>query len=263
MTQQQSAPSASQNAIVTSAQLRAFRRVAIIVIIVSLSITAVIGIVTLVTGAYGELQSRIMVTTLIIGATSVLALGDLAVLGRRVRAVGVTGLVAAAVALVTALIIVWGEDSSELVVKTCALAAIAAASLAHAGLLLLLSERRRPAVRIGLWVTVALIAILLVLLYIAILSDGDVWNDAYTKLVGTVAILDVLGTIVVPVVSLFVKDDGTQATRATLSVTVPPALATRLGWAAQEAGTTAEQFAIDAITRSLDASGSAEPPASQ
>ena len=263
MTQQPSAPSASPIVPTVTGGLHTFRRVAIIVIIVSLSITALIGIATLITGSYGELQGKIMLTTLIIGATSVVALCDLAVLGRHVRVVGIAGLLAAAVALVTALILTWGTDSSEAVVKTFALAAIAAASIAHASLLLLLSERRRTVVRSGLWITVALIALLLVLLCIAILSNGQAWGDAYAKLVGTVAILDVLGTIVVPVVSLFLKDDGAEPTGAALNLTVPPALAMRLSRAAQEAGTTAEQFAVDAIMRSLNAPGSTESSAAQ
>jgi hypothetical protein len=185
---------------------------------------------------------------------------DLAVLGRRVRAVGIAGLIAAVLSLITALLLVWGDSSSELVVKTFALAGIAAVSIAHASLLLLLSERRRPAVRIGLWITVALIALLLALLYVAILSDGEVWSGGYTKLVGTVAILDVLGTIVVPVVSLFLRDN---AAGASLTVTVPPALAARLGGAAQASGMSPEQFAIEAITRRLEAPDSVESSPTQ
>lgn len=264
MTQQPSTPSVPA----APSALRSFRRAAVIVIIVSLSATALIGIVTLITGAYGELQGKIMLTTLTIGATSVVALCDLAVLGKRIRLVGIAGLLAAAVTLVTTLILIWGVDSSDVVVKAFGLAAIAAASIAHANLLLLLSERRRAVVRGGLWATVSLIALLLVLLCISILSDGEVWGGVYAKLVGTVAILDVLGTIVVPVVSLFLKDDGAgrrgaEQAGTALNLTVPPALAVRLAREAQEAGTTAEQFAIDAITRSLDARGSVEPSATQ
>ncbi|WP_349902827.1 hypothetical protein [Parafrigoribacterium humi] len=260
MTQQPSVPGASPIPPAPTSGLRAFRRIAIIVIIVSLSLTALIGIVTLVTGSLGDVQGKIMLTTLIIGASSVVALCDLAVLGRRVRAVGIAGLIAAVLSLITALLLVWGDSSSELVVKTFALAGIAAVSIAHASLLLLLSERRRPAVRIGLWITVALIALLLALLYVAILSDGEVWSGGYTKLVGTVAILDVLGTIVVPVVSLFLRDN---AAGASLTVTVPPALAARLGGAAQASGMSPEQFAIEAITRRFEAPDSVESSPTQ
>jgi len=260
VTQQSSVPSVSPRPPAASSGLRAFRRIAIIVIIVSLSITAVIGIVTLVTGSFGPVQGQIMLTTLVIGTASVAALCDLAVLDRRVRFVGIAGLLAAAVALVSALILIWGESTSEPLVKTFGVASIAAASIAHASLLLLLSERRRPVVRIGLWVTVALIALLLVLLYVAILSNGEVWSDGYAKLVGTVAILDVLGTIVVPVVSLFMRDGTAEAA---LTVSVPSALATRLSTAARASGVSSEQFAIEAIARSLEASDSVEPPPAQ
>lgn len=268
MTHHSSASGAEQNSRITTPTLRAFRRIAIIVIIVSLSITALIGIVTLLTGSFGEVQGKIMLTTLIIGAASIIALCDLTVLGRRVWPVGVAGLIAATLALITALMLVWGDGSSDVMVKTCGLAAIAAVSIAHASLLLPLAERRRSSVRTGLWITVALIVLLLVLLYIAILSDGDVWSDGYAKLVGTVAILDVLGTIVLPVVSIFMKDDGAQPTGTSLSLTVlsltlQPALAARLGLAAQNEGMSAEQYAISAVTRAINESDSVEPPAAQ
>jgi hypothetical protein len=256
MTHHPSTSDPVQNARVTAPTLRTFRRVAIVVIIVSLSITALIGIATLLTGSFGETQGRIMLTTLIIGAASVVALCDLAVLGRRVWAVGVAGLCAAMLALITALFLVWGDGSSEVLVKTSGLAAIAAASIAHASLLLPLAERRRALVRTGLLITVALIALLLVLLYVAILSDGDVWSDGYAKLVGTVAILDVLGTIVLPVVSIFLKDDGVQPVGTAINVIVHPGLATRLSLVAHEAGLTPEQYAVNAITRAVDGSGS-------
>ncbi|MEO6504413.1 MAG: hypothetical protein ABIW36_06775 [Terrimesophilobacter sp.] len=64
-------------------RLGAVRRVAVICIIVSLSVTALVGIATLLGGDFGDVQGRIMMTTLVIGAFSVLALADLAVAGRR------------------------------------------------------------------------------------------------------------------------------------------------------------------------------------
>ena len=78
-----------------SEKLRAIRRVAVICIIVSLSITALIGIATLLGGDFGDVQGKIMMTTLVIGTFSVLALADLAVAGRRFEWSGYVGILAA------------------------------------------------------------------------------------------------------------------------------------------------------------------------
>lgn len=194
-------------------RLGAVRRTAIIVIVASLSITALIGIATLLIGDFGEVQSKIMLTTLVIGIYSIVLLCDLAVAGRRFEWAGYSGVLVSTVALVTCLMLVWGDFSgvgSEWIWKTFWLSLILGLSLAQANLLLLLGERKRPVVRTGLWTTITLIALLAALFWLLILTDGEVGSDAYGRLVGTVAILDVLGTIVVPVISKFLRDDRVQ-----------------------------------------------------
>ena len=93
-----------------SERLRALRRVAVICIIVSLSVTALIGIATLLGGDFGEVQGKIMMTTLVIGTFSVLALADLAVAGRRFEWSGYVGILAAFIGLVMGLYLVWAES---------------------------------------------------------------------------------------------------------------------------------------------------------
>src|SRR5690554_708999 len=91
----------------TAAPIRGLRRAAIIAAIASLTIAALVGIVTILSGEWGETQSRIMGTTLIVGAFSIVALADLTVAGRRVRWVGWIGVLVAVVAAVTAILMVW------------------------------------------------------------------------------------------------------------------------------------------------------------
>jgi hypothetical protein len=257
-----------------SDRLRAIRRVAIIVIIASLSITALIGIVTLLTGDFGDVQRKIMLTTLAIGLFSIVSLCDLAVAGRRFQRAGYLGILVSLVALVAALILIWtdfGSMQPEALWKTFGLTTIAGVSLAHANLLLLLGERRRSVVRIGLWVTVALIALLAVLLWLLILTNGDIGTDGYGRLVGTVAILDVLGTIVVPVVSKFLRDErmGASLVEAAvreavpsvlplteprpLMIQLPRELGERLTAAAIKSGRTEQDVAIAAIEKAVSA----------
>ena len=75
-----------------------------------------------------------------------------------------------------------------------------------ASLLLLLVGRRRAVVRVGLIATLALIALLLALTEYLIWSDS-VDSDVFPRVYGIVAILTALGAIVVPVLSLLVRDE--------------------------------------------------------
>ncbi|GAB3034864.1 hypothetical protein GCM10027052_10940 [Parafrigoribacterium mesophilum] len=226
-------------------RLRAIRRVAVICIIVSLSVTALIGIATLLGGNFGDVQGRIMLTTLVIGTFGVLALADLAVAGRRFEWCGYVGILAGSVGLVMGLYLVWSDaEPSEAFWKSFGVATVLAASLAHANLLLLLGERRRPVVRTTLWITVGLITVLAGMIIALIATDGDIGTEIYARVLGTVAILDVLGTIVVPVISRFLRDESSPSSHAGLVVALPADLSGRLGTLAAERAMPTDAFVI-------------------
>jgi hypothetical protein len=89
------------------------------------------------------------------------------------------------------------------------------------------------------------------LIIIPILTDGKVPGDngdVYWRFFAVVAILDVLGTIVVPISSIFLKD-GTPISDATVRVIldVPVELVTALDVRAKSLGLTREAAAIGAI----------------
>jgi hypothetical protein len=201
-------------------RLKGIRRVAIIFIIVSLGIAALFGIVTLLTGDFGEIQGKILLTTLLLAGFSITALCHLAVVGRALRIVGFAGIVMSVLAFITGAVLIWRSwdnwsDGWETTLKAFSVFAILAASLAHANLLLLLAERRNPAVRIGLFITVGLIALLALLIILPIVTEGEIPGDdgePYWRALGVVAILDVLGTIVLPVLGRFLRDGGTATT---------------------------------------------------
>ncbi|SFR84935.1 hypothetical protein SAMN05428970_3085 [Agromyces sp. CF514] len=201
--------------------LRGYRRTAIVVLVASLSITAVVGIVTLLSGDFGEVQGRVLGTTLLIAGASILALCHLTVLARPVRVVGFVGLAASAVVLVIGLVLIWtpwydngGGWPAELW-RWFGITSIVAVSLAHANLLLQLSGRRRRAVRVSLWITLAAIAVVAVMLVIPLLTDWNVPGDegeTYWRWFGVIAIVDALGTIVLPVVALLIREQPATAT---------------------------------------------------
>jgi len=130
----------------------------------------------------GGLKGKILLTTLLFAGFGITALCHLAVVGRTLRIVGFVGIAVSALAFITGAILIWRSweswsDVWELTLKTFAVFAIAAASLAHANLLLLLSGRRNQVLRIGLWVTLGLIALLAVLIILPIVTEGDIPGD--------------------------------------------------------------------------------------
>ncbi|MET4158725.1 hypothetical protein [Agromyces sp. PvR057] len=209
--------------------LRGYRRLAIVALVASLSITAVVGIVTLLSGDFGEVQGRVLGTTLLIAGASILALCHLSVVGRPVRVVGFVGLGASAVALVIGLLLIWtpwydnGGGWPDDLWRWFGITSIVAASLAHANLLLQLSGRRRRAVRIALAITLAAIAVVAVMLVLPLISEWAIPGDdggEYWRWFGVIAIVDALGTVVLPVVALLVREEpaasaATPATGAT------------------------------------------------
>ena len=216
--------------------LRGARRAAVIGVIASMSLTAVVGIVALLSGDFGDTQIQIILTTLLITGFSVTALCHLAIAGRPVRVVGFVGLAVSAAALVLGLALiwlVWGDGSSAVfqLLRWFTVSGILALSLAQANLLLLLAGRRHPVLRVALGATLAAIGLLALLLALPIVTDGAIPGpdnaDAYARSVGVVAILDALGTVVLPVVALFLRDrplDATDdsSTRADAAATSAP-----------------------------------------
>lgn len=198
--------------------LKGFRRIAVVFIIVSLSLTALVGIVTLITSSFGEVQAKVVLTTLLMAGFSITALCHLAVVGRALRVVGFIGIAVSGAAFLSGAVLIWRAWDSwdaawEVTLKVFATLAVLAVSFAHANLLLLLAERRNPAVRTGLFVTVALIGLVALMIIIPIVTGGEIPgdNETYWRILGVVAILDVLGTIVLPVINRFTRDGGAGA----------------------------------------------------
>lgn len=251
----------------------AARKGAIYGIIVSFSLAALVGIIALLSGEFGETQGKIILTTLLLGATSITALCHLAIADRAMRVVGFVGLGASTVALGTGLVLIWRDwfdSSSEDWFRVFAIASIAAVSLAHANLLLLLAGRRRRLIRIGLLVTLVMIAAVAIMPSLVIATNGDFPGpeneEWYWRLFGVVGILDVLGTVVVPVMAIFVRDApaiavvdaagrdaaaGAPAPAASITLTLPPELARTLEQRAAAAGVDAATAALDALRRGL------------
>jgi peptidoglycan/LPS O-acetylase OafA/YrhL len=232
------------------------RRVIVAVIVVSFTAAAISGIVVLLGAELGPTAWRVLSTTSVVGAFSVAVLCCVSLVGRRLQTFGYIGAGVSVVAAVLVLVALWGQPTWEAEAFWDALWTAVAASVAFsfASLLLLLADRRRTAVRVGLIVTLALFAIVFVMVIYPIWTD-EYGGELYSRVLGIVSILAALGAIVLPVLSLLLREhpgrEGGDSDDASLS----PASLELLRAEAARRGVTPDEL-VDSLLRS----GSLDPP---
>lgn len=180
------------------------------VIVVSFVVAAGAGIAVLLIGPEGDLMSRVLVTTLIVGGFSVGALSCLALWARPAHAFGVAGAGVNAACAVVALISVWAEQGSDdfwrILSRLLVSGLIISAAWALAALMLLLSQRHRPIIRIGLAATLVALSVTTALAVAGVWWEAIADAEIYPRALGTLGILSALGVVVVPVLALLLRD---------------------------------------------------------
>lgn len=227
------------------------RRILVGIIIASFGLAAVLGIIVLLGVELGDAAFKVLSTTAVVGAFSVAVLCCAALLGRRGQLVGILGVVVSIATCAFVVWVVWAQPDGwwDGLFRLLWSGVAASAAFSLASLLLLLVDRHRPAVRIGLAVTLVLIALLLALtLYLTWAHDVD--GEWFPRLYGIVAILTALGGIVVPVLSLLLPDARARG--------LDPRLAERLVAEARRRGVTVEELVAPVLAQEA---GAAPPPA--
>jgi hypothetical protein len=211
------------------------------------SLAALLGIVALVGGrAFGSIEGRVLLTTLLAGVVSVLVLCYLLTAGTRYQPVGVLGGAMVLVPLVTGLFLVWYDyetDPPQAIARAFGVGAVAAVSLAQASLLLAIGSTAGPVVRRLLLTTLALAGVLAVQVC-ALVLGLDAHAD-YLRLLGVVAILDVLGTVVVAALTRF--GAATRMPASVRSVVLPASVVARAGERARATGESVEEVVASAV----------------
>ena len=259
-------------------KLKGLRRIIVWVIVVSLVLTAGVGIATLLSGEMGETQGKVMLSTLAIAGFSITALCHLAIINREVRVVGWAGITSSALGLVAAQILLWRSwdyfergGTDELwgfIEKSFIVLLISALSFAHANLMLLLSTSTRRWMRLALAANLILITLVAIMVIPAVVSEGEfpgsLIADTYWRMFGVVAILDALGTIALPVTTLIMRRHPVSPSatitdaasplvvHATLSGDIAAAVIGKAG----VAGVTPSQFVSDTVAAALAQSDS-------
>jgi len=177
-----------------------FKKVFLITMIISLSISALIGIIIFLLGDFGEIEARILLTTLTIGGFSLTALCNSALYDKhRYVPFSTTGMIVAAIGFLITTLAIWEILDFSEIWKVIIISIILSVSIAHSSLLLLIKSRK-TIVNVSLMLTLLFISIVALMLIILVLSEFDMDFEFYYRLLGVFAILDVLGTIVTPIV---------------------------------------------------------------
>jgi hypothetical protein len=217
------------------------RRVIVGIIIVSFGLAALGGIVVLLGAQLGDPAWKVLATTALVGAFSVAVLCCASLLGRRLQAVGLVGAAVAVVTAVLSIVALWAQPSWEAEVFWDVLWTMVAASvgLSFACLLLLLADRRQAVVRIGLIVTLALFALVFVLVVYPVWTDAA-GGEAYSRTLGIVSILAALGAL-----SLLLRDRGAEDRPRPGGLS--PSTIARIEAEAARLGVTADELVADLI----------------
>ena len=178
-------------------------------------------------GNIGWLGSRVLGTTAIVGAASILGLASaMPWERRRWHPVGPAGMAAVAAALVLVLVAIWIEPSGEQewFYKLMGVGCVIGVAVPHVGLLSL--ARLRPQyewVRIATVTAVGLLASMIILA-ITLIDPWNAWSDALYRGIGAVAIVVVCGTIAMPImhrVSAIRVREAVTTVQLALSITCP------------------------------------------
>ena len=194
------------------------RRLTLFLTIGSFSIAALLGVLALLSGGeFGEGEAQVLVTTVCVGVASVLALCYLATADRRFQLVGVLGGITTAPTLLVALLLTWTDVSDgEGIWQAFGIGSVASLTLAQAALLLVVADRAAPYVRTLLAGTLAAAA--WVALHVSALIFEVDAGDGSLRLLGVIAILDVLGTVAVPALARFGGASANQTWELRLEV---------------------------------------------
>jgi hypothetical protein len=188
------------------------RRLFLYVLIASVLLSAVMGIVALLSETLGETEIKVLMSTLCVAGASILAMACAAAWEKgRARRFAGPGMVLSILGFGLFLFLIWKEFESDSQAKTSVTLIIAATFCAHAALLLLLrvADRFRR-VQSATIVMTALLGGLLVWMLWAPQELADTW-----RILGILGILGTAGTILTAVFHRMSRDElKSEATSA-------------------------------------------------
>jgi len=173
-----------------------FKQLCLVSLIGFLSLSALIAVVSLLSGDFGSTQVKVILTALTISGASICAMSCSAFIEKHgLPLLAGVGVLVAAVAAIMAISGIWAEIGKEEYWKATISLIVISAAFAHC--LLLCIPSLAPGVR---WTQVSLIAFVSILtLQIVFAVYGEISDIGYYRLVGVVAVIVVLLTLIVPI----------------------------------------------------------------
>ncbi len=177
-----------------------FKKIFLLLMIISFSISALMGIIVFIIGDFGELEGQILITTASFGLYTLAGLCCSILYDKnRNRLVSAAGMIVSFVSFIFTTMFIWEVFGYEvdLAWRVLLTAVISSFTFAHACLILLIVPRIAYVALIQK-ATLLLIALVAFMLLYLVYADGTD-SALYFRFIGIMAILDVLGTIVMPI----------------------------------------------------------------
>lgn len=181
------------------------KRIFLLTMIISLSISALLGIGAIIFGDFGEITFRILSSTMSIGAYSLLALCCSTIFSKpKLKYFSLFGMSFCILSLFYALFMIWEQiellSIYEFIFKLAFATILVSIVLAQVSLLLLIKPKNKK-VKISLYTTLSLAGVFLLVTLGLIYEVINLDNDTSGKLYIILIILDVLGTILTPIIA--------------------------------------------------------------
>jgi hypothetical protein len=182
------------------------RPVMLRVVIASLIVAAGVAIVSIATSTFGDTSWRLIATATVFAAFALFAWYDAAISSARSSWLALVGFAVSVYLFIAGMAKIWiiqPPDYADTILDGffgwLILAAIARVALAHVHVVLSTEARLRSHVITGVTrVTLALVTILAVMLSVPVLFSPLELDGAYWRVLGVVAVLDALGTVLIP-----------------------------------------------------------------
>ncbi len=179
----------------------------LLTMIISLSLSALIGILVILLGEFGEFQAKVLITTLAVGGFSLLGLCCSSIFEKsKLKTFSIIGMGTCVLGLFYSLLLIWNGNGfdflwdSETNLKILLTFLITTVSLAQASILLLIRFKNKKA-QISLICTLGLIGLIALIVIGLIYEIITFDSEAFYKFLAVVIILDVLGTVVTPILN--------------------------------------------------------------
>lgn len=183
------------------------RKVFLLLFIGFLTLTALIAIVSVLIGDFGELQLKILATTFTISSASICAMSCAAFIEKgKSKGLGTLGMACATIAAVMVIAGVWIEIDPEAYWKTTITFIVLGIAFAHAFLLTLPNlDKSHKWIQVASSVNIGILGLQVV---------GAVWSEidhgGYYKLLAVVSIIVVFFTLIIPI--LMKMEKGNEST---------------------------------------------------